>query len=75
MGGVNAKALTHQVLALWRDAIPKPKVGGADLLVRFEGDVAAHHVKEEDAKGPDCGKFAVVTVLTNPLGWRVHSSS
>ena len=36
-------------LQLWEPC----KLGSADLSVALEGDVAAHHVIEEDAQGPD----------------------
>ena len=75
MGGVHAKALPHKVLAHRRDAVTKPEISDADLLVGLEGDVAAHHVKEEDAQGPDGGQLSVVTVLADPLRGGVHSSS
>ena len=75
MGRVHPKALPHQVLTLRGDPVAKAEIGDADLLVRLEGDVAADHVEEEDAEGPDGGELAVVTVLTDPLRRSVHSSS
>jgi hypothetical protein len=45
----------------------------ADLLVLLEGDVAADHVVEEDAKRPDGGGVAVVAVATDPLWRRINS--
>ena len=75
VGRIHPKALAHQVLALRRDPVAKSEIGDADLLVRLEGDVAADHVEEEDAEGPDGGELAVVTVLADPLRRSVHSSS
>ncbi len=72
--GLNLKTLANQVLTLDGESNPEPKLCTTDLLVRFEGDVAADHVVEEDAHAPDGGLFAVVATGTNPLGRGVHSS-
>jgi len=53
--GVHLQAASDQTLhllaqlQLWEPC----KLGSADLSVALEGDVAAHHVVEEDAQGPD----------------------
>ena len=44
------------------------ELGVADLLVGLEGDVAADHVVEEDAQGPDGGLGAQVARTPDPLG-------
>ena len=73
--GREAKALGDQILALVRDEIVEAEVGGADLLVRLKGDVAADHVIEEDPEGPDGGLVAVVLVALDPFGGRVDSGT
>ena len=44
------------------------ELGVADLVVCLEGDVAADHVVEEDAQGPDGGLGAQVPRTPDPLG-------
>ena len=50
-------------------------VGAADVLVGLEGDVAADHVVEEDAKGPDGRLLAQVAAEPHPFRWGVDSGS
>jgi len=45
------------------------------VLVLLEGDVPAHHVVEEDAKGPDGQRVGGVTSETDPLRRGVDASS
>ena len=71
--GVHPQALPHQVLALSRHPVAEAQLRDADLVVALEGDVAAHHVEEQDAEGPDRRQLAVVTVLSDPLGRGVDS--
>ena len=68
-------ALPDEVLALRRDAVAEPQLGEADLLVRLEGDVAADHVEQEDAEGPDGGRLAPVLAETDPLRGGVDSGA
>ena len=49
------------------EADAEAEFGPANLLVGFEGDVATHHVEEEDAEGPDRGLLAVVAAVADPL--------
>ena len=66
---VHPEALSDQVLALGRHSVAEPHLRHTDLLVRLEGDVAADHVEQEDAEGPDSGQLTVVSVVSDPL-WR-----
>ena len=75
LGGVHAQALAHEVLAFGRNSVAEAKLGHADLLVGLEWYVAADHVKEEDSQRPDGCQLAVITVLSDPLGRRVHAGS
>ena len=70
--GLHAEALPDQVLALRRHSVAEPHLRHTDLLVRLEGDVAADHVEQEDAQGPDGGQLPVVSVVSDPLGRSVH---
>ena len=69
---VDPQALRHQVLALGADRAVEAEPRRADLLVRLKGDVAAHHVVEEDAQRPHRGLVAVVLVALDPLRRGVH---
>ena len=60
-------------LAVGGDGAAQVDLGRANLVVLLEGDVAAHHVVEEDAEGPDCEWSRLVPVAPDPLRWRVHS--
>ena len=68
------KTLPDEVLTFETEPDSKSKLGPANLIVSLEGDVAAHHVVEEDAHGPDGGLFTVVPVGPDPLGRGVHTS-
>ena len=50
-------------------------VGLDDLIILFKGDVAADHVKEQDAQGPHSRGSAMVTMEANPLRWAIHAGS
>ena len=69
---VDPEARADEVLTLGAHVPPEDDLGVADLLVGLVGDVAAHHVVEEDAQGPDSHWLGVVTTLSYPLWWRVH---
>ena len=69
---VHSEALSDQVLTLGRHPVTEPQLRAADLLVALEGDVAADHVVQEDAQGPHGGQLPVVSVVSDPLGRRVH---
>ena len=73
--GTESKARADQVLALVGQPRPELDLGVADLLVLLEGDVAAHHVVEQDPKAPDGGRVAVVAAVPDPLWGCVHSRS
>ena len=70
--GVHTEALSDQILTLGGHSVAEPHLCHTDLLVRLEGDVAADHVKQEDAQGPDSGQLTVVSVMSDPLWWSVH---
>ena len=61
--GVHLQAASDQALHLLAELqLREPgKLGSADLSVALEGDVAAHHVIEEDAQGPDGQTFGPVS--------------
>ena len=67
--GLHPEALSDQVLTLGGHSVAEPHLRHTDLLVCLEGDVAADHVEQEDAQGPDSGQLAVVSVVSDPL-WR-----
>ena len=72
--GPDAETGEDKVLTLRGQAgHSEPHIGRADLLVLLEGDVAADHVVQEDAQGPDGGGLGVVLGSPDPLGRRVHS--
>ena len=73
--GLDPQAPLDEVAALSRQPGAEVDLGGADLLVLLEGDVAADHVVEEDAQGPHGGRRPVVPVEADPLGRGVHSRS
>lgn len=70
--GLHPEALPDQVLTLGGHSVAEPHLRHTDLLVRLEGDVAADHVEEEDAQGPDGGQLSVVSVVSDPLWRGVH---
>ena len=59
--GSDAKAASDQLLALRRHVAAEVHLGVADLLVLLEGDVALHHVVEQDAQRPDGQGVALIT--------------
>ncbi len=67
------EALPNQVLAFGAESGAEADVRATDLLVGLEGDVAAHHVKEEDAEAPDGGLFAIIPRQSNPFRRSVNS--
>ena len=69
------EAGADEVLALLGHSVSEAQLGVADVLVPLEGDVAADHVKEEDAQGPDSSRLPLVASLANPLRWRVDSGA
>ena len=75
LGGLDSEAGPHQIPALLRHVLPEADLGVADVLVLLEGDVAADHVEEEDAQGPDGQRVAVVAAAANPFWRRVHSGA
>ncbi|CAN7978487.1 unnamed protein product, partial [Ixodes persulcatus] len=69
------QAPADQVFAHERELPAEVDLGTEDLLVALEGDVPAHHVVEEDAKGPDCGRTAVVTAALDPFRGTVDAGA
>ena len=59
--GSDAKAASDQLLALRRHVAAEVHLGVADLLVLLEGDVALHHVVEQDAQRPHGQGIALIT--------------
>ena len=66
---------SDQILTLGAHGPSEAELCVADLLVLLEGDVAADHVVEEDAQGPDCQRVAVVSAAADPLWRRVHTGA
>lgn len=56
-----------------RDPPAEQHLAPGDLLVVLEGDVAAHHVVQQDPQRPHGGRAAVVAVVLDPL-WRAVNS-
>jgi len=54
----------------WHEA-SETDIAAFNLFVFFEGNVAANHVVEQNAKWPDSGGASVVAMLTDPFWWRV----
>ena len=73
--GPQAEAVADEVLALVGEASTELDLGVADLLILFEGDVAADHVVEQDAQAPDGGGVGVVTGAADPFGRSVNAGS
>ena len=71
--GLHHQALPDEVLALGREPHSEAQLRPADLIVRLERDVAAHHVEQEDAQRPDRGLLPVVARVPDPLGRGVDS--
>lgn len=64
-----------QIAAIGGDASAKGDVGVADLFVRFERNVAAHHVVEQDAEAPNGGRGSVVAMEAYPFRWGIDASA
>jgi len=47
----------------------------ADLFILLERDVATNHVVQQDTQGPNCGGIAVISAVSNPFWWGVHSGA
>jgi hypothetical protein len=73
--GSDPQAGLHQVPALGAHRPAEGELGAADLVVLFEGDVAADHVEEQDAEGPDGEGGGTVAVAADPLRRCVHSGT
>ena len=65
----------QKVLTLPGQSRVVPPVGQPqqDLAVRLEGDVATHHVVQQDAQGPDCQSVCRVPSVFDPLRGGVDS--
>ncbi len=57
----DAQTSLDKVLALVCEPPAELDLGHADLLVPLEGNVAAHHVVQQDPQTPDGRRVAVVT--------------
>lgn len=73
--GPYPQAGADKVLALAGHAAGKVQLGLADGLVGLKGDVAAHHVEEEDPQGPYSQGLGFVLGATDPLGRSIDSGS
>lgn len=71
----HAQTPLDQLLALRGDLAPEEESRSENLVVVFEGDVAAHHVVQEHAQRPDRRRSTVVPVEADPLGRTVHPGS
>ena len=67
--------MANKVLALVRQARSEVDLGIADLLILLKGNVSADHVVEENAKGPNGGRVAVIPAVSDPFWWGINSSS
>ena len=66
------EAAADQVPHLRTESPGEHQLAGEDLGVLLPGDVATHHVIEEDPQGPDGGRASLVTPCGQPLGRGVH---
>ena len=75
--GIRVQTAPDHVLELGAQLrVPRP-VGQPqqDLAVRLKGDVATHHVVQQDAQGPDCQSVCRVPSVFDPLRGGVDSGS
>ena len=73
--GSDAKATSDQLLTFRWDVATEVHLGVADLLVLLKGDVALHHVVEEDAQGPDGERVSLVSRASDPFWGSVYSGA
>ena len=66
------EAAADQVPHLRTESPGEHQLAGEDLSVLLPGDVATHHVIEEDPQGPDGGRASLVAACCQPLGRGVH---
>jgi hypothetical protein len=71
--GLQLQTPLDQVLALGAQLRRELRqLAPIDVLVTVEGNVAPHHVEEQDAEGPDGGQIGMVAGATDPLQRQVH---
>ena len=64
-----------EALAVAGEDLAEADLAGADGRVGLVGNVAAEHVVEEDAEGPDGHRAGVVAAAPDPLRRRVDTGS
>ena len=69
------QALADQIFHFSRQLASEGEVRLEDLLVLLERNVSAHHVVQQDAQRPHSESGGVVSMVTDPFGWAVHSST
>lgn len=55
------------------DSPSEKDLTSCDLLVMFKGNVPTHHVIQQNAQGPHCGRAPVVPMVFDPLRGAVYS--
>ena len=70
--GTDSQAAPHQVLAGGGHGGGEVEPPATDGLVTLEGNITADQVVEQDAQAPHSQLVPVVTLLNNPLRWRVN---
>lgn len=67
------KAKTYYNVNTCGDSPPEEDLPFCDFLIVFKWDVPTHHVIQQDAQRPDCGRAAMIAMVLDPLRWAVHS--
>ena len=62
-----------QIFTVRRNLPAEQEVTTTDLEVFLPGDVATHHVVEEDSQGPHSGRASLVSPTEDPLWRGVHT--
>ena len=67
------QALADEISHAFR-RLPAPlQLSLENLVILFEGNIAADHVEEQDAQGPNGGADALVAMILDPLGRTVNA--
>jgi len=71
----HAQARANERLAVGAQGAPELDLCAADLVVSLKRNIAANHVVEEDAEGPDGEGSGAVAVAADPFGWGIHAGT
>ena len=67
------QALTDEISHAFRRLAAPLQLSLENLIILFEGNIPANHIKEEDAQGPDGGTDPLVAMILDPLGRTVNA--